>query len=42
MIGSETNEIIFELFELLLTRYQISLEHSMKCSDFIFYSIIAL
>ena len=35
MIGNNTNEIINELFSSLLTRYQISLETSMKGSLFV-------
>ena len=35
MIGSETDEIIKELFKSLLQRYQEGLEESMKGSDFI-------
>ena len=33
MIGSERNKIIKELFQLLLTKYQSTLEKSMKGSD---------
>ena len=36
MIGSSTDEIIQELFDLLLSRYQASLEQSMKGNNFIF------
>ena len=32
----KTNEVIEELFESLLSRHEIRLETSMKCSDFIF------
>ena len=35
MIGSETDEIIKELFKSLLQRYQEGLEESMKGSEFI-------
>ena len=42
MIGSETNEVIEELFESLLQRYQEGLEESMKASGFVFDSINAL
>ena len=42
MIGSETNEIIEELFESLLQRYQDGLEESMKGSEFIFDSVDVL
>ena len=36
MMGSETDEIIEELFESLLQRYQRGLEESMTGSDFFF------
>ena len=36
MAYDDANEIVNELFESLLSRYQISLEISMKGSDFIF------
>ena len=39
MIGNETNEIIEELFDTLLQRYQEGLEESMKGSKLIFDSI---
>ena len=39
MIGSETDEIIEELFKSLLQRYQEGLEESMKGSEFIFDSV---
>ena len=39
MIGSETNEIIEELFKSFLQRYQEGLEESRKGSQFIFDSI---
>ena len=39
MIGSETNEIIEELFKSFLQRYQEGLEESMKGSEFIFDSV---
>ena len=42
MIGSETDEIIEELFKSLLQRYQEGLEESMKGSEFIFYSVNVL
>ena len=38
MMGSETDEIIEELFESLLQRYQEGFEESMKGSEFIFDS----
>ena len=39
MIGSKTDEIINELSESLLTRYQLGLEKSVKGSDSVFDSI---
>ena len=42
MIDSETNEVIEELFESLLQRYQEGLEESMKGSEFIFDGVNAL
>ena len=39
MMGSQTNDIIEELFESLLQRYQEGLEESMKGSEFIFDSV---
>ena len=39
MMGSETDEIIEELFESLLQRSQEGLEESMKGSEFIFDSV---
>ena len=39
MIGSETDEIIEELFESILKRYQKELEENMRRSEFIFDSI---
>ena len=39
MIGSKTDEIIEELFEFLLQRYQDGLEESMRGSEFCFDSI---
>ena len=36
MIGNETDEIIRELFESLLQRYQKDLEDKMKESEFVF------
>ena len=39
MVGSETDEIIEELFKSLLQRYQKGLEESMKGSDFLFDSV---
>ena len=42
MMGNETDEIIEELFESLLQRFQEGLEESMKGSHFIFDSVDAL
>ena len=42
MIGSETNEIIEELFKSLLQRCQEGLEESMRGSEFMFDSVDAL
>ena len=42
MVGSETNEIIEELFKSFLQRYQEELEESMRGSEFIFDSVDAL
>ena len=42
MIGSETNEIIEELYKSILQRYQEGLEESMRGSEFIFDSVDAL
>ena len=39
MMGSETDEIIEELFESLLQRYQEGLEESMKGSEFVLDSV---
>ena len=39
MIGNETNEIIPELFDSLLQRYQKGLEEKMKGSEFAFDSV---
>ena len=39
MMGSETNEIIEELFKSLLQRYQKELEKSMRGSEFIFDNV---
>ena len=36
MIGSETDDIIYELYESLLQKYQEGLEESMRGSKFIF------
>ena len=42
MMGSETDEIIEDLFKSLLQKYQEGLEESMKGSEFIFDSVDAL
>ena len=42
MIGSETDEVIGELFESLLKRYQEDLEESMRVSELIFDTVNAL
>ena len=39
MIGDETDEIIRELFESLLQRYQKDLEEKLKGSEFVFDSV---
>ena len=39
MTGTETNDIINELFESFLKRYQEGLETKMKGSEFIFESV---
>ena len=41
MIGSETNEIIEDLFKSLLQRYKKGLEESMRGSEFIFDGVDA-
>ena len=42
MMGSETDEIIEEVFKSFLQRYQEGLEESMRESEFIFDSVDAL
>ena len=42
MIGSDTNEVIEDLFKSLLQRYQENLEEKMKGSDFVFDGVDAL
>ena len=42
MIGYETDEIIEELFESLLQKYQEGLEERMRRSEFIFDRIVLL
>ena len=39
MIYDKPDEVIKELFESLLKRYQIGTETSMKTSNFIFYCV---
>ena len=39
MLYGNANEVVNELFESLLSRYQIGLETSMRVSDFIFNSV---
>ena len=36
---NDTNEVINELFDSLLSRFQDNLETSMRGSDFIFHSV---
>ena len=42
MMGSETDEVIEELFESLLQRYQEGLEESMKGGEFVFDGVNVL
>ena len=42
MMGSETNEIIEELFKSFLEKYQQGFEESMRGSEFIFDSVDSL
>ena len=42
MMGSQTNEIIEELFKSLLQKYQEGLEESMRGSEFVFDSVNSL
>ena len=42
MISDKADEVIEELFQSLLSRYQIGLETSMRVSDFVFDFIIVL
>ena len=42
MMGSETNDIMEELFKSLLERYQERLEESMRGTEFIFDSVDTL
>ena len=36
MIYDKADEVIKDIFELIISRYQIGLETLMKCTDFIF------
>ena len=42
MLGSETDEVIEELFKSLLQRYQEGLEEIMRATEFIFHRFDAL
>ena len=42
MMGSDTDEIIEELFEYFLQKYQEGLEESMSVSEFVYDSVDAL
>ena len=42
MMGSQTDEIIEELFKSLLQKYQEGLEESMRGSEFVFDSVNSL
>ena len=42
MMGSETDEVIEELFKSFLQRYQEGLEESLRGSNFIFNSVDSL
>ena len=42
LIGNETDEIIEDLFDSLLQRYQKGLEESMKGSEFVFDNVDSL
>ena len=42
MIGSETDEIIEDLFESFLQKYQKGLEESMRGSEFVYDSVDVL
>ena len=39
MVGNETNEIIIDLFESFLQKYQEGLEESMRGSEFVYDSV---
>ena len=42
LIGNETDEIIEDVFDSLLKRYQKGLEESMKGSEFVFDNVDSL
>ena len=42
MIGSDTNEVIEELFKSLLDKYQENLEKKMSGSEFVFDAVNVL
>ena len=42
MVSSETNEIIIDLFESFLQKYQEVLEESMRGSEFVYDSVNVL
>ena len=42
MVGSETNEIIMDLFVSFLQKYQEGLEESMRGSEFVYDSVDVL
>ena len=42
MINDKANEVIEKNFQLLLSRYQIGLETSMRGSDFIFWLCLCI
>ena len=42
LIGNETGEIIEDLFDYLLQRYQKGLEESMRGSEFVFDNVDSL
>ena len=42
MIGSETNEVIEDLFESFFQKYQEGLEESMRGSEFVYDSVDVL
>ena len=42
MVGSETNEIIIDLFRSFLQKYQEGLEEPMRGSEFVYYCVDVL